>query len=71
MYKQELLRSAWRKSSYSAIESVCVEVAVNSSGLVSVRDSKNVYDQELTFSPAAWTRFVNRLKASNGEAPCG
>jgi hypothetical protein len=36
----------------------CVEVAGNLPGVVAVRDSKDPAGPVLTFTPAAWTRFV-------------
>lgn len=48
----------WRKSSYSNPHD-CVEVAWPS-GAVAVRDSKNPDGPILTFSPAAWRRYVAR-----------
>ena len=62
MHEQGESNSTWRKSTYSANGSECIEVADNLSGFVSVRDSKNVYIRELTFRPAEWTRFVGHLK---------
>jgi hypothetical protein len=67
MQEQGESHSAWRKSTYSANGSECIEVADNLSGFVSVRDSKNVYIQELTFRSAEWTRFVGHLKTPNCE----
>jgi uncharacterized protein DUF397 len=50
---------AWFKSSYSSGTNgeSCVEIATET-GTTHVRDSKNPAGPRLTFSPAAWTRFV-------------
>ncbi|QDL73800.1 DUF397 domain-containing protein [Streptomyces malaysiensis subsp. malaysiensis] len=49
---------AWFKSSYSGAEGgQCVEVAAGT-GLVHVRDSKDVAGPVLTVSPEAWVDFV-------------
>lgn len=65
MHKQGDSCSAWRKSTYSANGTECIEVADSLPGFVSVRDSKNADSQELTFGPAEWTRFTGHLKTSN------
>ncbi|MEO3776785.1 DUF397 domain-containing protein [Micromonospora sp. B11E3] len=48
----------WRKSTWSANEGNCVEVAGNVPGVVLVRDSKDRSGPVLTFRPDAWRRFV-------------
>ena len=48
---------AWRKSSYSAQETDCVEVAPMR-GATAVRDSKDPGGGELRISRAAWHAFV-------------
>ncbi|MEU4897601.1 DUF397 domain-containing protein [Streptomyces sp. NPDC044780] len=49
---------AWFKSSYSGAEGgQCVEVAAGT-GVVHVRDSKDVVGPVLTVSPEAWADFV-------------
>ena len=65
MHKQGASRSAWRKSTYSANGTECVEVADNLPGFVSVRDTKNADSLELTFGPTEWTRFIGHLKTPN------
>jgi hypothetical protein len=52
----------WRKSSYSANGANCVEVARNLSGVVAVRDSKDVMGPELAFTGQAWSAFVAGIK---------
>lgn len=49
----------WRTSSYSQPYGDCVEAA----GGVRVRDSRS-RAVVLTFTPAAWTAFLERVKAS-------
>lgn len=51
----------WRKSSYSdASGGQCVEVA--SDGMVMVRDTTNRTGGTLTFSAAAWERFLSTVR---------
>lgn len=58
----------WRKSSWSAVNGNCVEVADLPSGLVAVRDSKDAgCGSILTFGPTVWGTFVDTLK--NGDLP--
>lgn len=53
----------WRKSSYSAQETNCVEVAVSET--VGVRDTKHRLGGQLAVSVAGWSAFVNGLKSTN------
>jgi hypothetical protein len=53
-------RPKWRKSSYSASQQECVEVAVAPS--VGVRDTKDREGGELVFPAAAWTVFTRRVR---------
>jgi hypothetical protein len=54
----------WRKSSYSGNGgNDCVEVGTCADG-VAVRDTKNQNGPMLTFSPAAWQGFAERVKAA-------
>ncbi len=48
----------WRKSTRSANEGNCVEVADNLAGVVLVRDSKDRLGPALTFGPESWRTFV-------------
>ncbi|MFI6156508.1 DUF397 domain-containing protein [Kitasatospora sp. NPDC051170] len=54
----------WRKSSYSAQEGQCVEVADGFPGLVPVRDSKDPSGPALVFPADAWQSFVTAIRAS-------
>lgn len=51
----------WRKASYSAANGGCVEVADHDSRVL-VRDTQDRTGPVLTFGPAAWRKFANRLK---------
>jgi hypothetical protein len=57
----------WHTSTYSGTNGSCVEVARNLPGVVAVRDSKDRSGPALTFSPAAWETFTNRVRV--GEFP--
>ncbi|MGW4637539.1 DUF397 domain-containing protein [Sphaerisporangium sp. NPDC004334] len=59
----DLRNAQWRKSTFSADQGNCVEVASNLPGLVGVRDSKNPGGPQLAFTPAEWSAFVTGLKA--------
>jgi hypothetical protein len=52
----------WYKSSYTAGQGNCVEVAAVPDG-IAVRDSKNPAGPVLRFGVAAWQAFVNGVKA--------
>lgn len=59
----EVASSAWRKSTYSSGEGgECVEVA-DGLDVVPVRDSKDPEGPALAFAPAAWTAFIDDVKA--------
>jgi hypothetical protein len=59
-----LSTAAWRKSSYSAGgDNDCVEVADGYPGLVPVRDSKTPTSPPLILAVAAWSGFVDGVKA--------
>jgi hypothetical protein len=55
---RDLRRAEWRKSTYSANGSTCVEVARNLPGIVAVRDSKDPHGPNLDFTPAEWQAFT-------------
>lgn len=61
--QQDILITAWRKSSYSSGTGQCVEVADHVPGLVPVRDSKMPAGPRLDFNADAWATFVNAVKA--------
>jgi Domain of unknown function (DUF397) len=58
----------WRKSSYSGGEGNCIEVADHGTRVL-VRDSKdNQTGPILRFSPDAWRRFADQVKAQRSLA---
>ncbi|QOC91281.1 DUF397 domain-containing protein [Micromonospora craniellae] len=59
----DLSNARWRKSTRSGTSSgECVEVADNLTGVVAVRDSKDLTGPVLAFDPAAWRSFVASAK---------
>ena len=61
--KPDLTEAAWKKSTRSAGNGACVEVATNLSGIVAVRDTKdNGNGPVLIFTPAEWNAFVGGTK---------
>jgi hypothetical protein len=61
--RDHLRRAEWRKSTYSANGSTCVEVARNLPGIVAVRDSKNPHGPALIFAPAEWEAFTAGIRS--------
>ncbi|MEV5137167.1 DUF397 domain-containing protein [Streptomyces syringium] len=60
--RADLSNVAWRKSTYSAGQEDCLEVADNiPTGIVAVRDSKH-HRPALTFHPTAWQAFVTAVR---------
>jgi len=56
-------RAQWRKSTYSGSNGGgCVEIARNLPGIVAVRDSKDREGPVLTFTPAEWSAFTDRVR---------
>jgi hypothetical protein len=66
--QDHLRRAEWRKSTYSANGSTCVEVARNLPGIVAVRDSKNAQGPALIFSPAEWQAFTAGMRGGEFDA---
>jgi hypothetical protein len=59
----DLVRAAWRKSSWSTYNGNCVEVANLQGNLVGVRDTKDAgAGPVLLFTSPAWRSFVARIK---------
>ncbi|MFC9233631.1 DUF397 domain-containing protein [Streptomyces decoyicus] len=55
----------WHKSSYSAPNNECVEVAAAGSSWACVRDSKDPNGPMLAFSPGAFSAFVAHVKRTH------
>lgn len=57
-------RSKWRKSTYSATQSECVEVDMDdpTAPAVGIRDSKAPDAGRVSVSPTAWSAFLDDLK---------
>ncbi|MFD6356053.1 DUF397 domain-containing protein [Nocardia tengchongensis] len=58
MNDRRLAGAVWFKSTRSAGNSECVEVAFLAQGLVGIRDSKNPTGPALVFSPDEWDSFT-------------
>lgn len=62
----DVVRAPWRKSSWSASNGNCVEVATLRHDLVGVRDSKEVgQGPVLIFDGGAWNSFIESVKSGN------
>lgn len=57
LYTTDLTNVRWQKSSYSAGEHECVEIAELPSGGRAVRDSKNPEREPLCFTASEWAAF--------------
>ncbi|QIZ34128.1 DUF397 domain-containing protein [Saccharopolyspora sp. ASAGF58] len=62
--RRVLTNAAWSKSSYSATQNECVEVAMVP-GVVGVRDTKDRDGGTLVFGNAAWSGFLTHVKAGH------
>ena len=51
-------RLTWRKSSYSGVQTNCVEIAIDSQQ-ITVRDSKNTTGPTLAFAASTWRAFLS------------
>ena len=59
----DLAQALWRKSSWSACNGNCVEVAAFRPGLIGVRDSKEAgQGPVLVFDDVAWRSFIDSVK---------
>jgi hypothetical protein len=56
--------NSWKKSSYSAANGNCVEVARIDDGYIGVRDSKDAARFALAFPSAAWRAFTTEVKSN-------
>jgi len=66
LFDVSLAGATWRKSTYTANNDQCVEVAkVPTSPVVAVRDSKNIHLAESRVSRAAWARFIIATKTDD------
>jgi hypothetical protein len=57
LYALDLSDAQWRKSSFSAGENDCVEIAVLSCGARAVRDSKHPERESLRYTATEWEAF--------------
>ena len=61
---------AFTKSSHSGVGS-CVEVRLLVNGTVGVRDSKDVSQPALVFTPPEWTAFLAGVRDGEFDLPAG
>jgi len=59
----------WFKSSRSAGNGACVEVAFAGSDAIAMRDSKDPRGPVLRFGAASWQRFVADVRAGEFDKP--
>lgn len=59
----------WFKSSRSAGNGACVEVAFVRAGAVAMRDSKDPQSPVLRFPATSWQRFVADVRAGDFDQP--
>lgn len=63
MNETDLSRAVWRKSSRSnGNGGACIEVALNLSDVIAVRDSKNPDGPKLVTTRSAWNSFLTTLR---------
>jgi len=58
----DLCDARWKKSTHSAANGCCIEVAGLRDRYVGVRDSKDVVGPVLTFTSAEWGAFLANVK---------
>ncbi|MEV6138794.1 DUF397 domain-containing protein [Nocardia sp. NPDC051990] len=63
----DLSGATWFKSSRSASQDTCVEIAHLDGGMVGVRDSKDPMGPALVFSPTEWDAFTAGLQSGGLE----
>ncbi|GAA3794221.1 DUF397 domain-containing protein [Sphaerisporangium flaviroseum] len=64
LYAYDLSTANWRKSSHSAAENDCVEIANLPNGAKAIRDSKNPGCEPLRLTDTEWAAF--RLSVLSG-----
>lgn len=65
----DLSKADWFKSSFSKDSHSCVEIAHLGDGHVGVRDSKNLDQPAMVFTPAEWDAFTAGMHAGEFNRP--